>query len=95
MQPYCNHEMVSISKVAIEMSTITKRVTSTGEIRYRALLQIRREDVNYTESRTFSKKSLAEAWLKKREVELETNPELLHQNKKSHIKLNLTLAEVM
>ncbi len=95
MQPYCNHEMVSISKVAIEMSTITKRVTSTGEIRYRALLQIRREDVNYTESRTFSKKSLAEAWLKKREVELETNPELLHQNKKSQIKSNLTLAEAM
>ena len=56
------------------MSTITKRVTSTGEIRYRALLQIRREEVNYTESRTFSKKSLAEAWLKKREVELEANP---------------------
>lgn len=46
------------------MSTITKRITSNGEIRYRALLQIRREEVNYTESRTFSKKSLAETWLK-------------------------------
>lgn len=46
------------------MSTITKRVTSTGEIRYQALLQILREEVNYNESRTFSKKSLAEAWLK-------------------------------
>ena len=68
MQPYCNHAMVSISKVAIEMSTITKRVTSTGAIRYRSLLQIRPEYVNYTGARTLSKKSLAEAWFKKREV---------------------------
>lgn len=65
------------------MSTITKRITSTGVIRYRVLLQIRREEVNYTESRTFSKKSVAKAWLKKREVELEANPEFkfLHTEK--------------
>lgn len=59
------------------MGSVTKRTTSKGEIRYRALIQIRKQDVDYSESKTFSKKSLAEAWLKKRELELELNPEII------------------
>lgn len=64
------------------MGTITKRTTSTGEVRYRALLQIRKQDAKYTESKTFSKKSLAEAWLKKRESEIEVNPGIISEHKK-------------
>ncbi len=60
-----------------KMGSVTKRTTSKGEIRYRALIQIRKQDVDYSESKTFSKKSLAEAWLKKRELELELNPEII------------------
>ncbi|MCG2574199.1 tyrosine-type recombinase/integrase [Acinetobacter sp. ME22] len=59
------------------MGTITKRTTSKGEIRYRALIQVRKQDINFNESRTFSKKALAEAWLKKREAEIEENPDIL------------------
>ncbi len=76
MQPYCNHKI----KVAI-MGTITKRTTSKGEIRYRALIQIRTQEVNFNESKTFSKKTLAEAWIKKRESEIEANPEIISGEK--------------
>ncbi|PVZ90006.1 integrase [Serratia sp. S1B] len=59
------------------MGTITKRTTSKGETRYRALIQVRKQDINFNESRTFSKKALAEAWIKKREAEIEENPDIL------------------
>lgn len=59
------------------MGTITKRVTTKGEVRYRALIQIRKQDVNFSESKTFSKKILAEAWIKKRESEIELDPGIL------------------
>lgn len=72
MQPYCN----LISMVAI-MGTITKRVTTKGEVRYRALIQVRKQDIDFSESKTFSKKTFAEAWLKKREAEIEVNPDIL------------------
>lgn len=65
------------------MGTISKRTTTKGEVRYRALIQIRKQDVNFSESKTFSKKTLAEAWLKKREAEIEVNPLILTgENKK-------------
>lgn len=75
------------------MGTITKRTTSTGEVRYRALLQIRKQDAKYTESKTFSKKSLAEAWLKKRESEIEENPGIISELKKNIG--DITLAEAI
>lgn len=77
------------------MSSITKRITSKGETRYRALVQVRRNSINYNESRTFSKKALAEAWVKKRETELEANPELLLQTKEKRNKPTLTLAAAL
>lgn len=73
MQPYCNHRF----EVAIIMGTVTKRVTTKGEVRYRALIQVRKQDIDFSESKTFSKKTLAEAWLKKREAEIEENPDIL------------------
>lgn len=59
------------------MGTVTKRITSKGEVRFRALIQVRKQDVNFTESKTFSKKTLAESWIKKREAEIELNPSIL------------------
>lgn len=75
------------------MGTITKRTTSTGEVRYRALIQIRKQDAKYTESKTFSKKSLAEAWLKKRESEIEVDPGIISEQKKKIG--DITLAEAI
>lgn len=76
------------------MGSITKRITSKGETRYRALVQVRREGEDYNESRTFSKKTLAEAWIKKRETEIEANPELLNKARKKD-KPVLTLADAL
>ncbi|WP_336957499.1 site-specific integrase [Acinetobacter johnsonii] len=59
------------------MGTVTKRITSKGEVRFRALIQVRKQNVNFTESKTFSKKTLAETWIKKREAEIELNPGIL------------------
>lgn len=87
MQPYCNHK----NMVAI-MGTITKRVTTKGEVRYRALIQVRTQEVNFSESKTFSKKSLAESWIKKREAEIEENPDILHGIEKQ---ASITLCEAI
>lgn len=81
--------------VAIYMGTITKRTTAKGEVRYRALVQVRKHDINYNQSRTFSKKTLAEAWIKKIELEIEVNPELLCQSKAKSNKQKLTLAAAL
>ena len=54
------------------MGTITTRKTKAGKIRYRA--EIRKNITGYppfSESKTFSKQSAAEAWLRKRETEIE------------------------
>lgn len=60
------------------MGTVTERVLSTGVKKYRAQVRVKRQGLpNFTESKTFSKRSLAEAWIKKREYELELNPELM------------------
>lgn len=56
------------------MGSITQRKNKTGVVRYRAVIRIRKAGADYTESRTFSKKSLADSWLKKRESEIEINP---------------------
>ncbi|WP_314338379.1 tyrosine-type recombinase/integrase [Acinetobacter guillouiae] len=75
------------------MGTITKRMTSTGEIRYRAQVRIKRNGLaDFTESRTFSKKSLANEWIKKREFEFELDPEVFVNQSTKHF---LTLAEAL
>jgi integrase len=75
------------------MGTITERVLSTGVKKYRAQVRVKRQGLpNFTESRTFSKRSLAEAWIKKREYELELDPELLIS---SAISKKMTLAEAL
>lgn len=57
------------------MGTITQRTDKAGNVRYRAAIRINRKDLPaYSESKTFSKKSLATAWIKKREAEIEADP---------------------
>ena len=61
------------------MGSIVKRINPSGKTVYRAQIRIDRAAYpKYTESRTFSERRLAAAWLKKREAELEANPELLY-----------------
>ena len=63
------------------MGTIVQRSLSDGTLRYRAEIRINRKDFpTYKESKTFSTKRIAEKWVKKREVEIENNPEILNGN---------------
>ena len=63
------------------MGTIVQRSLSDGTLRYRAEIRINRKDFPaYKESKTFSTKRIAEKWIKKREVEIEDNPDILNGN---------------
>lgn len=62
------------------MGAISERQTTSGKTRYRAVIRINKGGVKYSESKTFSKRNLAESWLKKREAEIELNPDIIHQS---------------
>ena len=63
------------------MGTLVQRSLSDGTLRYRAEIRINRKDFpTYKESKTFSTKRIAEKWVKKREVEIENNPDILNGN---------------
>jgi len=63
------------------METIVQRSLSDGTLRYRAVIRIQRKDYPaFRESKTFTTKRIAEKWVKKREVEIENNPEILNGN---------------
>ena len=63
------------------MGTIVQRSLSDGTLRYRAVIRIQRKDYPaFRESKTFTTKRIAEKWVKKREVEIENNPEILNGN---------------
>lgn len=49
------------------MGYITKRCRKNGQVSYRAQVRIRRGDVTHNESATFGKRSLASAWIKRKE----------------------------
>lgn len=58
------------------MGTVTKRTQTDGSIRYRAQVRVKREGYPvFNASKTFSKKSLADEWIKRTEAEIEINPE--------------------
>jgi hypothetical protein len=57
--------------------TIATRKTKDGQTRYRAQIKINRAGIKFTESRTFSKRSLASEWLEQRTAEIERNPDIL------------------
>ena len=63
------------------MGSIFTRTLSDGTLRYRAVIRIQRKDYPaFRESKTFTTKRIAEKWVKKREVEIENNPEILNGN---------------
>ncbi|ENW95803.1 tyrosine-type recombinase/integrase [Acinetobacter sp. NIPH 298] len=58
------------------MGTVTKRAQADGTTRYRAQVRVKREGYPvYNASKTFSKKSLADEWIKRTEAEIEINPD--------------------
>lgn len=60
------------------MGTIAQRKTKDGTPRYRAVIRIDRDGYPpFSQSKTFSKRSLAAAWIKKREAEIEANPDIM------------------
>lgn len=61
------------------MGTISERKQKDGTIRYRAEIRINKDGTKFSESKTFSNKALAKNWLKKRELELELDPQLLQK----------------
>lgn len=61
------------------MGTVSIRTLSDGTLRYRAEIRInRREYPVCKESKTFSTEKLAEKWIKKRELDIEINPNILY-----------------
>lgn len=67
----------------VQMGTITKRTNPSGQMVYRAQIRVKKSGYpDFSESRTFSKKSLATEWIKKREAEIEQNPNILFGEKK-------------
>lgn len=73
--------------------TITTRKTKDGQVRYRAQIKIDRAGLGkFTESRTFSKRSLASEWLRQRTAEIERNPEILLEAPKQKV---MTLGEAI
>lgn len=60
------------------MGTIAQRKTKDGTPRYRAVIRIDRDGYPpFSQSKTFSKRALATAWIKKREAEIESNPDIM------------------
>lgn len=77
------------------MGTITERKTKNGQTRYRAAIRINKNGNKHSESRTFSKRSLAENWLKKREATIELNPDIIHQAHTDDIRLSDLIDEYL
>lgn len=65
------------------MGTVTKRVNPSGAVVYRVQIRVKRAGYpDFTESRTFSKKAMATEWMRRREAEIEANPDILLGAKK-------------
>jgi len=59
------------------MGSIFTRTLADGILRYRAVIRFHRKDyLIFRESKTFNSRRKADSWLKKREVEIEANPNI-------------------
>lgn len=68
------------------MATITKRKNPSGKISYRVQIRINRDGFPpFSQSETFRTLKLAETWAKKREAEIEANPDILLGGKNRRI----------
>ncbi|MFW1957605.1 tyrosine-type recombinase/integrase [Acinetobacter guillouiae] len=75
------------------MGTITARKGADGKINYRAAIRINRKGFPaFSDSKTFHSKKMAENWIKKREVEIQDNPDILLGKEKL---IDLTLSDAI
>lgn len=75
------------------MGSITVRKGADETVNYRTAIQINRKGfLTYSESKTFHSKKLAENWFKKREVEIQENPDILPGKEKL---IDLTLSDAI
>ncbi|EMD3824024.1 tyrosine-type recombinase/integrase [Acinetobacter baumannii] len=75
------------------MGSITARKGADGNVSYRAAIRINKKGYPaYSESKTFHSKKVAENWLKKREVEIQENPDILFGKEQL---INLTLSDAI
>ena len=75
------------------MGSITARKGADGKVNYRAATRINRMGFpTFSESKTFHSKKLAENWVKKREVEIQENPDILLGKEKL---IDLTLSDAI
>ena len=75
------------------MGSITVRKGADGKVNYRAAIRINRKGFpTFSESKTFHSKKLAENWIKKREVEIQENPDILLGKEKL---IDLTLSDAI
>ena len=75
------------------MGSITARKGADGKVNYRAAIRITRKGFPaFSESKTFHSKKLAENWIKKREVEIQENPDILLGKEKL---IDLTLSDAI
>ncbi|ENW08227.1 tyrosine-type recombinase/integrase [Acinetobacter beijerinckii] len=75
------------------MGSVTARKGADGSVSYRAAIRINRKGYPvYSESKTFHSKKMAENWLKKREVEIQENPDILLGKEQL---IDLTLADAI
>ena len=75
------------------MGSITARKGADGKVNYRAAIRINRKGFpTFSESKTFHSKKLAENWVKKREVEIQENPDILLGKEKL---IDLTLSDAI
>ncbi|WP_445404381.1 tyrosine-type recombinase/integrase [Acinetobacter vivianii] len=75
------------------MGSVTARKGTDGSVSYRAAIRINRKGYPaFSESKTFHSKKVAENWLKKREVEIQENPDILLGKEKL---IDLTLADAI
>lgn len=74
------------------MGYITELKSKTKGTRYKAVIKIRKKEIEFFETETFSTRTLAKSWIRKIEDKLEKNPELLSNNKPS---LSMSLANAI
>lgn len=75
------------------MGSITARKGTDGKVNYRAAIRINRKGFpTFSESKTFLSKKMAENWIKKREVEIQENPDILLGKEKL---IDLTLSDAI
>lgn len=75
------------------MGSIFTRTLADGTLRYRTVIRVHRKDYSiFRESKTFNSRRKADSWLKKREVEIEANPDILYGNQHE---INMRLADAI